>query len=152
MIKRLMQFHAAPFMTFAFAGLSVAQMPKPNPEAYDTPPVLVQQDATSSAHQEIVQSATSADQRDGSSTPVLLILNVAVNGLPSHVRVVHGVGMGLDEKAVLLTRQDRFKPATKDGTPVVATISTSRSRLIRLRTEAHESLAVSQASSVSFSE
>jgi protein TonB len=39
-------------------------------------------------------------------------------GNPSHIRVVRGVGMGLDEKAVEAVRQYKFKPAMKDGKPV----------------------------------
>jgi len=39
-------------------------------------------------------------------------------GHPSHVQVVRGVGMGLDEKAVEAVRQYKFKPAMKDGKPV----------------------------------
>ncbi len=49
---------------------------------------------------------------------VLVYLWVEKNGLPSHVRVVKGVGMGLDENAVEAVRQYRFKPATQDGKPV----------------------------------
>ena len=49
---------------------------------------------------------------------VLVDLIVDENGLPSHVRVARGVGMGLDEKAVEAVRQYKFKPATKDGKPV----------------------------------
>ena len=41
------------------------------------------------------------------------------DGNPSHVRVVRGAGHGLDEKAVEAVRQYRFKPATKDGEPVM---------------------------------
>jgi len=43
---------------------------------------------------------------------------VDTDGKPSHIRVVRGVGMGLDEKAVEAVRQYRFKPAMKDGKPV----------------------------------
>jgi len=39
-------------------------------------------------------------------------------GNPSHIRIIRGVGMGLDEKAVEAVRQYKFKPATKDGKPV----------------------------------
>jgi protein TonB len=39
-------------------------------------------------------------------------------GRPSHIRVIRGVGMGLDEKAVEAVRQYRFKPATLNGKPV----------------------------------
>jgi len=45
-------------------------------------------------------------------------LIVDEKGMPTHVRVVRGVGMGLDEKAVEAVRQYRFKPGTKDGKPV----------------------------------
>jgi len=39
-------------------------------------------------------------------------------GNPSHVRVVRGVGRGLDEKAVEAVQQYKFKPAMKNGKPV----------------------------------
>jgi protein TonB len=39
-------------------------------------------------------------------------------GNPSHVRVVHGIGMGLDEKAIEAVRQYKFTPATVNGKPV----------------------------------
>jgi protein TonB len=49
---------------------------------------------------------------------VQVYLWVDEQGMPSHVKVVRGVGMGLDEKAVEAVRQYKFKPATKDGKPV----------------------------------
>jgi protein TonB len=49
---------------------------------------------------------------------VQVYLIVDEKGVPTHVRVVRGVGMGLDEKAVDAVRQYKFKPATKDGKPV----------------------------------
>jgi len=39
-------------------------------------------------------------------------------GNPSHVRVVRGVGMGLDKKAVEAVRQYKFRPAMHNGKPV----------------------------------
>ncbi len=39
-------------------------------------------------------------------------------GNPSHIRVIRGIGMGLDEKAVEAVRQYKFKPATQNGKPV----------------------------------
>jgi len=39
------------------------------------------------------------------------------------IRVVRGLGMGLDEKAVEAIRQWRFQPATRDGQPVAVLIS-----------------------------
>ena len=49
---------------------------------------------------------------------VEVYLWVDESGSPSHIRVVRGVGMGLDEKAIEAVRQYKFKPATKDGKPV----------------------------------
>jgi len=49
---------------------------------------------------------------------VQVYLWVDEQGNPSHVRVVRGVGMGLDEKAVEAVRQYKFKPAMQDGKPV----------------------------------
>jgi protein TonB len=49
---------------------------------------------------------------------VQVYLIVDEQGLPTHVRVVRGVGMGLDEKAVEAVRQYKFKPAMQNGKPV----------------------------------
>ena len=49
---------------------------------------------------------------------VQVALIVDEHGLPSHVRVERGVGMGLDEKAVEAVRQYKFKPAMENGKPV----------------------------------
>ena len=39
-------------------------------------------------------------------------------GNPSHIKVVQGLGMGLDEKAAEALQQFKFQPATRDGKPV----------------------------------
>ena len=49
---------------------------------------------------------------------VLVNLWVDDKGNPTHVRVLRGVGMGLDEKAVEAVKQYRFKPAMEGGKPV----------------------------------
>ena len=49
---------------------------------------------------------------------VEVYLWVDTDGKPSHIKVVRGVGMGLDQKAMDAVRQYRFKPAMKDGKPV----------------------------------
>jgi protein TonB len=54
---------------------------------------------------------------------VLVRLIVDEQGNPSHVRVLRGVGLGLDEKAVEAVRQYKFRPATKDGKPVKVELS-----------------------------
>ncbi len=53
------------------------------------------------------------------SGDVTVYLQVDVNGRPTHVRVMRGIGLGLDEKALEAVRQYRFKPATENGHPVV---------------------------------
>jgi periplasmic protein TonB len=57
------------------------------------------------------------------SGPVQVTLWVDVNGNPSHVRVTHGLGMGLDQKAVEAVRQYKYKPGTKDGKPVMVELN-----------------------------
>jgi TonB family protein len=52
------------------------------------------------------------------SGSVQVYLWVDENGDPKHVRVVRGVGKGLDEEAVEAIRQYKFKPATRDGKAV----------------------------------
>ena len=54
---------------------------------------------------------------------VLVNLWVDTNGLPSHVHVIRGVGMGLDEKAVEAVKQYKFKPAMKNGEPVTVELN-----------------------------
>lgn len=52
------------------------------------------------------------------SGKVMVYLQVNPEGRPLHVKVIHGLGMGLDEKAVAAVREYRFRPATRDGHPV----------------------------------
>jgi protein TonB len=54
---------------------------------------------------------------------VLVNLYVDQSGNPSHVRVLRGVGMGLDEKAVEAVRQYKFKPAMENGKPVLVELN-----------------------------
>lgn len=45
-------------------------------------------------------------------------LIVEEDGHPSHIRVLKGIGLGLDENAVAAVQTWRFEPAMKDGHPV----------------------------------
>ena len=73
------------------------------------PPVLVSQ----------VDPEFSEEARKAKfSGNVEVYLWVDENGNPSHVKVVRGVGMGLDEKAIEAVRQYKFKPAMQNGKPV----------------------------------
>ena len=49
---------------------------------------------------------------------VVVSLIVDANGKPRNVRVLRGVGMGLDQKAVEAVQQYKFKPALRNGQPV----------------------------------
>jgi TonB family protein len=63
-------------------------------------------------------SYTEAARRAKFSGNVEVYLIVDAHGNPSHVRVTHGVGMGLDQKAIESVQQYKFKPATQNGKPV----------------------------------
>ncbi len=52
------------------------------------------------------------------SGTVLLSLIVDQNGTPQDIRVIRGLGMGLDEKAIEAVTKWRFRPAMKAGQPV----------------------------------
>jgi periplasmic protein TonB len=54
---------------------------------------------------------------------VLVNLWVDTQGNPSHVHVVRGVGMGLDEKAKEAVMQYKFKPAMENGKPVLVELN-----------------------------
>ncbi len=54
---------------------------------------------------------------------VLLNLWVDEQGATSHVRVVHSVAKDLDDKAIQAVRQYRFKPALRDGRPVLVAVN-----------------------------
>ncbi len=53
----------------------------------------------------------------------VLWLVVDDRGLPRNIRVVRGLGFGLDAKAIEAVKQWRFQPAMKDGRPVNVQIS-----------------------------
>jgi|SRR6186713_974514 protein TonB len=55
--------------------------------------------------------------------PVTLSTVVRTDGSFSAIKVVSGLGHGLDEKAIEAVRQWRAKPAMKDGKPIESTSS-----------------------------
>ena len=114
-IRRLTRLHAALFTIYTLTGIADAQMAKPN--AYDTPPVLIHQESLPAIEQEIVQS-----KKDVTPDAGLIQLIVDPHGLPSHVMVMQKAGSIPDEQVVIAIRHDRFKPASKDGNAVPATI------------------------------
>jgi periplasmic protein TonB len=54
---------------------------------------------------------------------VTVNLWVDEKGNPTHVRVLRGVGMGLDEKAMDAVKQYKFKPAMEGGKPVLVELN-----------------------------
>jgi TonB family protein len=51
---------------------------------------------------------------------VTLSARISPEGAVEDVRVVHALGLGLDEKAIEAVKKWTFQPATKDGRPVAA--------------------------------
>jgi TonB family protein len=62
-----------------------------------------------------------AQQAGYGGTPLLAFV-VDTNGKPTEIRIVRPVGMGLDEEAVKVASQLRFKPAQYKGKPVAVLI------------------------------
>ena len=58
---------------------------------------------------------------------VLLAIEVDTSGYPANIRVLQGLGMGLDEKAMEAVSRWRFRPGLRNGRPVVtsATVQVS---------------------------
>ncbi len=54
---------------------------------------------------------------------VVLYVEVTPQGLPSNLRVVRSLGMGLDEKAIEAVTKWTFRPGYKDGKPVTVAAS-----------------------------
>jgi protein TonB len=50
---------------------------------------------------------------------VIVYMEIDQTGRPRNLKIVKGVGLGLDEKAIEAVSQWRFKPGLKDGRPVV---------------------------------
>ena len=106
-------------VVFAGLGTGSAQSPQPRQPAYDTAPALLPSSTMGPAHVEVVPF----DPKDaGSSKDLIVVATVDPHGHPMNVHVFRGVGMGLDEKAVMAVRQQRFTPAAKNGTPVAAVL------------------------------
>ncbi|HTC74616.1 MAG TPA: energy transducer TonB [Edaphobacter sp.] len=57
-------------------------------------------------------------RRSKTAGNVLVNLWVDEKGNPTHVHVIRGIGMGLDEKAVAAVKLYKFKPAMENGRPV----------------------------------
>jgi TonB family protein len=54
---------------------------------------------------------------------VLLTFVVAKDGSPSHIRILHALGLGLDERAMAAVAQYTFQPAMQNGSPVAVMLN-----------------------------
>src|SRR3954471_15213308 len=54
---------------------------------------------------------------------VILSSVIGADGVPSDIKLVRSLGMGLDEKAVECLKQWRFRPATNHNEPVSAKVT-----------------------------
>jgi TonB family protein len=77
-----------------------------------TPPVLI--------HREDPEFSEPARKAKYQGT-VLLAIDIDIGGRPRNVRVVRGLGLGLDEKAIEAVSRWLFRPGAQDGKPVVTT-------------------------------
>jgi protein TonB len=66
---------------------------------------------------------TEEARRSKTQGTCVLWLIVDAAGKPRDIKVIHGLGYGLDAKAIDAVRQWRFQPALKDGRPVDVQIS-----------------------------
>jgi TonB family protein len=57
------------------------------------------------------------------SGKTLINLHVDLNGSPTHLSVVRGIGLGLDERALAAVQQYKFAPATENGKPVIVELN-----------------------------
>jgi TonB family protein len=69
--------------------------------------------------QMVEPSSTDEARQSAISGLVLVSLVVDTDGSPRDLAVTRGLGHGLDEKALDVVRQWRFRPGLKDGVPVV---------------------------------
>ena len=56
---------------------------------------------------------------------VVISAVIDVDGKPKNLKVVHPLGFGLEEKALLAVAQWRFRPSTKSGKPVAVSVNIS---------------------------
>jgi len=50
---------------------------------------------------------------------VLVAIEIDTSGHPANLRILQGLGMGLDEKAIEAVSQWPFRPGLQDGKPTV---------------------------------
>jgi TonB family protein len=76
---------------------------------------------------EVKPNYTEAARREAVEGDVLLEVIVLADGSVGEVRVVRGLGFGLDERALRAMRQWRFRPAERRGVPVSVLVEVAMS-------------------------
>jgi len=61
---------------------------------------------------------SSEARKAGLQGSVLVSLVIGADGIPQNVKVLRGLGLGLDEKAVEAVQGWKFQPAKKAGEPI----------------------------------
>lgn len=97
--------------------------PPPSAPAPSDAAVEKAQIANGSLHPPVLVSQVNPDYSEQARKKkirgdVQMSLIIDTAGVPQDVTVIHGLGGGLDEKAVEAVKQYRFRPATRDGHPV----------------------------------
>ena len=95
------------FLIAAAVALQAQTFPSPN----TTHPTVIHK-----VDPEYTPEATQAKLQGA----VTLTTTIAADGIPTEIKIVRGLGMGLDEKAVECLRKWRFKPATTNGEPIAS--------------------------------
>jgi periplasmic protein TonB len=80
---------------------------------------------------EVKADYTDEARRRGVSGDVLLEIVVRADGGVGDVRIVRGLGAGLDQRAVQAVRQWRFEPARRRGAPVDVLVEVAVEFLLR---------------------
>src|SRR5215475_10632188 len=91
-----------------FALLVISALSQAQPAERGTPPVVTHR---------VEPEYTTGARAAGLEGNLTLYIEVEEDGRPSNVRVIQGLGMGLDENAMSAVQQWRFEPALVDGTP-----------------------------------
>jgi protein TonB len=117
-------FHLIAFTAFALTAPMVAQDSSGSASAQQGPDAHGVYKVGGDVSAPVLIHSVEPEHPDTNVTgTVQLTIWVTTNGLPSHVRVTHGLGMGLDVKAAEAVRQYKYKPAMKDGKPVMVELN-----------------------------
>lgn len=101
-------------MRLAILLLTVAASLRPQELSHTTGPKLIH-----TAQPQYTKEAFAANLEGD----VTLSSTIGTDGVPSDIKVVRGLGKGLDEKAVECLEKWRFRPATNHSEPVSAAVT-----------------------------